>query len=103
MATGFTAFVLCPLLRENTPLGWDEVAATVDSMFPSGFYLLYYGFFRPTSRKMYLGDDCGWRVELIDTWKMTIENLGVYKGYFTVSMPGREYMALRLTKAEAGK
>lgn len=79
-------------------LAWDEAAATIDTLFGGGFYLIYYGFFRPTSRNLYLDDSSRWKVESIDTWNMTIEDMGVHTGSFTIPLPGREYMALRVTR-----
>ena len=38
-------------------------------------------------------------MEVIDTWNMTIEDRGTAKGRFRVELPGREYMAVRLTEA----
>ena len=35
-------------------------------------------------------------MEVIDTWNMTIEEAGVFRGKFTVTLPGRPYMAVRL-------
>lgn len=79
-------------------LTWDDVTATIDSLVPSGFYLIYYGFFRPSYRDFFFDEECGYRVELIDTWEMTITDMGVRKGAFRIPMPGKEYMAIRITK-----
>ncbi|MGB4657844.1 MAG: DUF5605 domain-containing protein [Mobilitalea sp.] len=85
-------------IQEN----WDEVAATVDSFLnmqkPYNFYLFYYGFNRPSFRNYYFDDSSEYKVELLDTWEMTITEIGKFKGRFTVQMPGKEYMAVRITK-----
>jgi hypothetical protein len=39
-------------------------------------------------------------VEVIDTWEMTIKNLGIFKGKFRVELPGKEYMAVRIRAKE---
>ena len=39
-----------------------------------------------------------YHVEVIDTWNMTIEDKGVFGPEFTIDLPGREYMAVRITK-----
>ncbi|WP_397386845.1 DUF5605 domain-containing protein [Paenibacillus sp. BIC5C1] len=40
-----------------------------------------------------------YNAEVIDTWKMTIHELpDVYEGDFRLSLPGRKYMAVRLSK-----
>lgn len=79
-------------------LAWDEVAATVNTLPPSGYYLTYYGFFRPSYRNFYFDDALQYRVEIIDTWAMTIADGGVHSGAFRVELPAKEYMALRITK-----
>lgn len=38
-------------------------------------------------------------VELLDTWNMTVETLeGGYEGTFRIGLPGRTYMAVRMTR-----
>ena len=83
---------------KRTSLAWDETAAAIDSIMPSGYFLIYYGFFRPSYRTFFFDDGNDYMVELIDTWDMTITDLGVYKGAFRVEMPGKEYMAVRITR-----
>ena len=53
---------------------------------------------RPSFRELYFDEETEYRAEVIDTWNMTIEEAGVWKGRFQVPLPGREYMAIRLTK-----
>lgn len=79
-------------------LAWDEVASTADTFLPTGFYLIYYGFFRPSHRNFYFDDASEYQVELIDTWEMTITDMGIHKGAFKIEMPAKEYMAVRITK-----
>jgi len=60
----------------------------------------YFGFNRPRFRGIIL-DDGDWRVEVIDTWRMTVEELpGDYRGQVRVELPGRQFMAIRLTRVE---
>lgn len=89
------------ILEETPGLGlqpvqasWDEVAAEGGS----GYYIYYYGFNRPCFRQYYFDDNNEYRVELIDTWDMKIEEKGMYKGKFKVDMPGKEYMAVRIRR-----
>lgn len=77
---------------------WDEVAGTVDTMGDSGYYIYYYGFFRPCRRKFSFPPARRFRAEVIDTWNMTVTPVGEYSGDFTVELPGREYMAIRLVE-----
>ena len=37
-------------------------------------------------------------VEVIDTWEMTVTDLGVFSASFRVPLPGKKYMAIRLRK-----
>lgn len=79
---------------------WDEVAATVDQLGDSGYYIYYYGFTRPCRRKFSFPPDRKFRAEVIDTWNMTITDMGEFSGDFTIPLPGREYMAIRLRAAD---
>ncbi len=82
---------------KRVELTWDETAATVDTQVPSGYYLIYYGFFRPSYRRFYFDDTTPYRAEVIDTWNMTVTDMGVHSGHFRIPLPGRQYMAIRLT------
>jgi len=83
---------------KRSHLAWDEVSATIDTLIPTGFYLIYYGFFRPSFRDFLFDDGYDYQAELIDTWEMTICDMGVHKGAFRIEMPGKEFMAIRLTR-----
>jgi hypothetical protein len=64
------------------------------------YYLAYFGFSRPRFRNFAMRPGTTYRVEVIDTWNMTVETLpGVYEGSFRVDLPGRQYMAVRLRRA----
>jgi predicted Fe-Mo cluster-binding NifX family protein len=45
-------------------------------------------------------DNSQYHVEVIDTWNMTIADAGIHQGKFTIELPGREYMAIRIRKVE---
>lgn len=86
-----------PGLRLMPNCGWDEVAAMVDRFPPTEkYYIYYYSFMRPSFRDFYFDEETPFEVEVIDTWNMTIENRGIFKGRFRVELPGREYMAVRI-------
>ena len=77
--------------------GWDEVVATTQSaMYYGKYFIYYYGFNRPSFREFNFDEQSEYEVELIDTWEMTIEKKGKFKGKFTIDMPGKEYMAIRM-------
>jgi hypothetical protein len=95
------------ILRETPGLGlapmetrFDEIAARPDETFPkTGYYLFYYSFMRPSFRDYYFDDENDYEVEVIDTWEMTVEKRGAFRGRFTVELPGKEFMAVRIRAA----
>ena len=40
-----------------------------------------------------------WHVRVLDTWNMTIRYAGVFHGRFRIALPSKQYMAVRLRKA----
>lgn len=75
---------------------WDEVCGVPENG-QGGYYLFYYSFMRPSSRDYYFDDDTYYTVEVIDTWNMTVESAGCFKGKFTVKLPARQYIAVKIT------
>lgn len=73
----------------------DEINDPVKSQ-----YIYYYSFMRPSWRDFHVDDETDYVVEVIDTWNMTIHVAGIFKGAFRVQLPGKQYMAIRLRKAE---
>ena len=79
------------------PSDWDVPCAGVKDE----YYLYYFGFNQPRFRNFSRKPGTKYRAEVIDTWNMTIERLeGTYEGSFRIELPGKQYMAVRLTKAE---
>ncbi|MNZ78351.1 hypothetical protein D3C78_969200 [compost metagenome] len=65
------------------------------------YYLYYFGFNQPKFRNFKLKPGQRYKVEIIDTWNMTIELLpGLFEGKFRIDLPGRLYMAVRMTRVE---
>ena len=63
--------------------------------------LVYFGFQRPFRRSILLPPGTRWHVDVIDTWNMTVDTLpAVGAGRVVVRLPGREYMAVRLRRAD---
>lgn len=99
---------LLDILKETPGIGlmpygdrWDCNMATPESekLFPiKSYYLMYFSFMRPAFRDIYIDDNTEFEVEIIDTWNMTIEKQGTKKGNFRVTLPSKEYMAIRLRK-----
>ncbi|UGQ13442.1 DUF5605 domain-containing protein [Yinghuangia sp. ASG 101] len=62
------------------------------------YFLGYFGSFRPLFRTVRLPRDRRYRVDVIDTWNMTVTPLpGTYSGTVRVDLPGREFIALRIS------
>lgn len=61
-------------------------------------YLVYYGNLQPSQGVVQFDQDTLFQVQLIDTWNMTIREMGVHSGWIKIDMPGRPYMALRLIR-----
>ncbi|MEK5027895.1 DUF5605 domain-containing protein [Paenibacillus sp. FSL M7-1046] len=62
------------------------------------YYLYYYGNQRPAFKKLILPPDHDYRIEIIDTWNMTITAVQeLVRGDYRVELPNKQYMALRIT------
>ena len=82
------------------PGAFDETVAVPDEMTPRHRLRDSLLRLRPARafRDFVKPADENWRVEVIDTWNMTITDAGVHSGKFRIALPGREYMAVRLTR-----
>jgi len=83
--------------------GWDVVAAAPENEWMNPMksqYLFYYSFMRPRSKTYHIDDETEFAVDVIDTWNGTVKKAGVYKGKFTVELPGTQYVLVRLRKPE---
>jgi hypothetical protein len=69
---------------------------------PGGYLVGYLGFSRPRYRNVYLPAGA-FRVDVIDTWEMTVEPLpGTHEAHVEVPLPGKPYMAIRLVRVDDG-
>lgn len=83
------------------PFTWDDVGAVPeDRAYAGHYYLLYFGKFRPAFREYSFPDDALYTAEVIDTWEMTITSLGTFRKKIHIPLPGKEYMAIRIRKAD---
>ena len=64
-----------------------------------GQYIFYFGFQRPGCRDFFIDDETDYAVDVIDTWNMTVRYAGVFHGRFRIALPSKQYMAVRLRKA----
>jgi len=77
---------LLPGMRD-VPIGGVEGA----------YYLAYFGFMQPRRRTFVLPPEIRFRVDVLDTWQMTVTPVpGTFAGTFSVDLPGRPFIALRL-------
>lgn len=76
---------------------WNDNCATAQKMDLRGkYYLAYCGASQSLYKNFNFNNSTKWRVSVIDTWNMTIEDRGEFCGSFTVQLPPRPYMALEL-------
>ena len=78
-------------------MNWDDDAAAAEN--GAFYYLLYFGLNRPSFREYDFGEE-PYVVEVIDTWEMTTNVLGIFRGKVKIPLPGKEYMALRIYRPE---
>jgi len=65
------------------------------------YFLAYYGFTQPIYKDLSLPQGNKYKVEIIDTWNMTITPVeGTFEGDVRIDMPGKPYIALRIRKVE---
>lgn len=72
---------------------WDVTVGTVGNE----YFLFYFGFNQPSFRTFSMPEEKTYKVDIIDTWDMTITEVGVYSGDFRIDMPGKQYIAIRMT------
>ena len=86
---------------EPLPAFFDETCCTNSASHPrKDCVMYYYGANRPCRRPFYMPEGQEFDVEVIDTWNMTITQAGRHSGEFTIDMPSRPYMAVRLVKVK---
>jgi hypothetical protein len=82
-------------IPQPLPYGWDVPCRGTTG----DYYLFYFGYFQPSFRLFSMPQGLKLKVDIIDTWNMTIEELpDTYEGDFRIEMPGRLYMAVRMRK-----
>ena len=86
---------------EPLPAFFDETCCTNSASHPrKDCVMYYYGANRPCRRPFHMPEGQEFDVEVIDTWNMTITPAGRHSGEFTIDMPSRPYMAVRLVKVK---
>ena len=81
---------------EPLPSDWDVRWGGADD-----YRIAYFGFGRPRYRDITMPPRTRWLVDVIDTWNMTtVRQPGIFEGSFRIELPGHEFMAIRLVRAE---
>ncbi len=64
------------------------------------YYLAYFGIYRPAIKYLKLMEGVKYKIDVIDTWEMTITPLeGTYEYDSKINLPGKQYIALRIRRA----
>lgn len=72
---------------------WDVAAGTAGE----DYFLFYFGFSQPSFRIFKMPEGKKYKADVIDTWDMTVKEAGIYSGDFRIDLPGKQYIAVRLT------
>jgi hypothetical protein len=96
------AFLRC-LIEERPPGGLDPVdwGGEVEGAAKGDTYaLFYFGHREPGRHTFHPPAGKRYRVEVIDTWEMTISQIeGTFSGEFTIPLPAKRGLSVRLTRA----
>lgn len=84
---------------KHLPRYWDAVAATTEDE-KQDYFLFYFSFLCPYYRNLYFDEESPYQVDVIDTWNMTVENQGVFKGHFRIIVGEGPYKAIRVRKVQ---
>ena len=92
------------VLEQGPATGFDPVDGVVGTRFPcvskgDACYLTYCGIQQPAAVPFCTPEGNKYEVDVIDTWEMALTTLPeTREGRFTVDLPGKPYMAVRLRK-----
>lgn len=88
------------IMEEGPPYGINPIR--MDTDIPYGgienkYYIFYLGFNQPAYRIFKMPTGVKFKVDIIDTWNMTIEEVpDVYEGTFRIDLPSKPYIAVRM-------
>ena len=88
---------------ETHAFGGADTMTAAHTLFhhDSRHLLAYFGTGQPRRRTFLLQPGVRYRADVLDTWNMTISELpGTYEADFTLPLPGRPYIAVRLRAVE---
>lgn len=95
---------LAQIISEAPEQGVDPLSGDWDAPWGGNddrYRVVDFGFNQPRMRTIHAPAGRKYAVDVIDTWAMTVDRLpGKYGDIFTVSLPGRQYMAIRMIAIE---
>jgi hypothetical protein len=92
------------ILEEGPAEGLDPVDSVRTGRFPCAgkegdYYLCYFGVHQPAQMTFDLPPSQRYKVEIIDTWEMTITSKeGSFEGRFQIELPGKPHIAVRIQR-----
>lgn len=93
------------IMEETFAEGLDSVQRVVESNMPCAgkpgeCYMAYFGLQQPGQMTFHLPKNEAYTVDIIDTWEMTVTPVeGTASGEFTMILPAKPYIAVRLVRA----
>ncbi len=88
---------------KSVPMTWDAPVAVSEADKPGqvpDFMLTYFGGNRPGFRQWSFPEGASYRVTVVDTWNMTTEDAGIFKGFSHIPLEGKPYIALIARRVE---
>jgi hypothetical protein len=93
------------LVEDGPPVGLEPIEISWEwDVYAGGkkgddYYLVYFGVHQPSSFSFGLPTNKEYKVEIIDSWNMTITPVeGAFRGKKPIPLPGKPYLALRIQK-----
>ena len=95
------------LVEEGPPVGLEPIDGSWEwQVYAAGkknndYFLCYFGVHQPKAATLPLPPSSQYKVEVIDTWNMTITPVdGTFSGKKPIPLPGKPYLALRIQKID---
>ena len=77
---------------------WEATAVPDSAAAGRDYIIVYLDIRQPNHYYFHFDDDTDYRVEVIDTWDMTITDAGTHRGKMRINLPGKRYIAIRFKK-----
>ena len=91
----------CPNICFSSESGINNIARSIAG---TDAQIVYFGFYQPVSYTMHTLGSGAYRVQIIDTWNMTVEELPQpITGSAEIPLPGKPYMAILCTAVTPGQ